>query len=106
MYFYGMEHTETQTITISKFIIKNHKDNGHRFFPSSGRYSRVFNILNEGNLGFTEGYYEHDDSPGMIGNDYHLWIAESSISEAVHWEKLDKMKGLVFVEEIEVVEEI
>lgn len=85
-------------MTISKFIIKNHKPNkkGNIY---SGRYTRIFNILNEGNLGFWEGYYEHDDSPGLIGNDYHLWIGELPISEAVAWEKLEKMKGVEFVEE-------
>ena len=87
-------------MTISKFIIKNHKPNksGNIF---SGRYTQIFNILHGGYRGFYDGYYEHHYSPGMIGNDYHLWIGELPIT-ASHWKKLKKLKGVEFVEEIEI----
>ena len=97
MYFYGMEHTDT--LTISKFIIKNHKPNT-RGNIYSGRYSKVFNILNADNLGFWEGYCEADNSPGMVGNDYHLYIDQSIDAHDLEY-LLEKVKGLEFVGEIE-----
>jgi len=92
-----MEHTDT--LTISKFIIKNHKPNT-RGNIYSGRYSKVFNILNADNLGFWEGYCEADNSPGMVGNDYHLYIDQSIDAHDLEY-LLEKVKGLEFVGEIE-----
>ena len=87
-------------MTISKFIIKNHKPNkrGNIF---SGRYSKVFNTLNADNLGFWEGYCEADNSPGMIDNDYHLWIDQSIDCADLEY-VLEKVNGLEFVEEVEI----
>jgi hypothetical protein len=80
---------------ITKLIIKNHKDKG-RYWPYNGRYTKIFDLLNKDNLGFTEGYCEHDDSPGMIGGDYHLWI-DGDVEYQYRQQIMDRIKDIKFL---------
>ncbi len=80
---------------ITKLIIKNHKDKG-RYWPYNGRYTKIFDLLNKDNLGFTEGYLQHDDSPGKHGGDYHLWI-DGDVEYQYRQQIMDRIKDIKFL---------